>query len=99
MFCRSQSSSLPRSKTSSGAVVAVRSRRSTPGRRPLSSHSWSSWAGGDTDLLQVVGGKGRGQGEFMNPQGIGVTYKGDILVTDSNNQCVQVLNLMLEKKT
>ena len=26
----------------------------------------------------------------MNPQGVALTYKGDILVTDSNNQCVQV---------
>ena len=26
----------------------------------------------------------------MNPQGVTLTYKGDILVTDSNNQCVQV---------
>ena len=72
--------------------MAVRSRRSTPGRRPLSSHSWSSsWAGTDCDdLVQVIGGKGRARGEFMNPQGVTLTYKGDILVTDSNNQCVQV---------
>ena len=42
------------------------------------------------DLVQVVGGKGRARGEFMNPQGVTLTYKGDILVTDSNNQCVQV---------
>ena len=70
----------------------MRSRRSTPGRRPLSSHSWSSsWAGTECeDLVQVMGGKGRARGEFMNPQGVTLTYKGDILVTDSNNQCVQV---------
>ena len=73
-------------------AVAVRSRRSTPGRRPLSSHSWSSsWAGTECeDLVQVIGGKGRAKGQFMNPQGVTLTYKGDILVTDSNNQCVQV---------
>ena len=72
--------------------MTVRSRRSTPGRRPLSSHSWSSWAGGESDLVRAVGSKGRGRGEFMNPQGVAVTYKGDILITDSNNQCVQVIN-------
>ena len=72
--------------------MAVRSRRSTPGRRPLSSHSWtSSWAGTESDdLVQVIGGRGRARGQFMNPQGVTLTYKGDILVTDSNNQCVQV---------
>ena len=39
-----------------------------------------------------MGAKGRGKGEFMNPQGIGVTFKGDILVTDSNNQNVQMFS-------
>ena len=38
----------------------------------------------------MIGGKGRAKGQFMNPQGVTLTYKGDILVTDSNNQCVQV---------
>ena len=39
-----------------------------------------------------MGAKGRGKGEFMNPQGVGVTFKGDILVTDSNNQNVQMFS-------
>lgn len=93
---RSQSSSLPRPRTSSG--VRLRSRRSTPGgrRRPVSVHTGSSGGssglagGGDTDLVLVTGARGRARGEFLNPQAVAITFKGDILVTDSNNQNVQV---------
>ena len=37
-----------------------------------------------------MGTRGRGRGEFLNPQGVAVTLKGDLLVTDSNNQNVQM---------
>ena len=37
-----------------------------------------------------MGARGRGRGEFLNPQGVAVTLKGDLLVTDSNNQNVQM---------
>ncbi|VDP72039.1 unnamed protein product [Echinostoma caproni] len=42
------------------------------------------------DLLQTVGTKGRGDGEFANPTGICVTRENKILVADSNNACIQV---------
>ena len=86
---RSYSSSLPRKKTG----VRVRSRRSTPGGRPVSAHSWGSAGSGqnpvDDDLILVIGSRGRNKGEFSNPQGVSVTPDGKILVCDSNNQCVQ----------
>ena len=87
---RSYSSSLPRQKDG----VRVRSRRSTPGGRPLSAHSWNSIGSGknpvDDDLILVIGSRGRGKGEFTNPQGVAVTSTGEILVCDSNSQYVQV---------
>ncbi|TPP56718.1 Tripartite motif-containing protein 2 [Fasciola gigantica] len=44
------------------------------------------------DLLQTVGTKGRGDGEFANPTGICVTRENKILVSDSNNACIQVFD-------
>lgn len=45
----------------------------------------------DDDLLISIGFKGRGKGEFLNPQGIAT--KGDnIVIADSNNQCVQIFS-------
>ena len=43
----------------------------------------------EDDLLIRVGFKGRGKGEFTNPQGISCA-NGRLLVADSNNQCIQV---------
>ena len=87
---RSYSASLPRKNNG----IRMRSRRSTPGGRPISAHSWSSAGSGrnavDDDLVLVIGSRGRGKGEFTNPQGVAVTNTGDILVCDSNTQCVQV---------
>jgi len=100
---RSCSASLPRQKDG----VRVRSRRSTPGGRPLSAHSCNSFGSGkklswnssgsgknpvDDDLILVIGSRGRGKGEFTNPQGVAVTSNNEILVCDSNSQCVQVFN-------
>ena len=46
----------------------------------------------DDDLILAVGNRGRGKGEFTNPQGVVVLSSGRILVCDSNNQCVQVFS-------
>ena len=86
---RSYSASLPRPSS------RIRSRRSTPGNsRPMSANSWNSLGSTrniiDDDLILSVGSRGRGKGEFTNPQGVAVTSEGDILVCDSNTQCVQV---------
>jgi len=91
---RSYSASLPRQKNG----IRVRSRRSTPGGRPLSAHSWNSFGSSprntvDDDLILVIGARGRGKGEFTNPQGVAVSSNDEILVCDSNNQCVQVFSL------
>ena len=91
---RSYSASLPRPGSSSTSS-RPRSRRSTPGRpaRPSSANSWASLGSrtaADEDLILAVGSRGRGRGEFTNPQGVAVTQQGEILVCDSNTQCVQV---------
>ena len=56
--------------------------------------SWTSLGsrGGpvEDDLILSVGTRGRAKGGFANPQGVAVTNTGRILVSDSNNQCVQV---------
>ena len=103
---RSCSASLPRQKDG----VRVRSRRSTPGGRPLSAHSCNSFGSGkklswnssgsgknpvDDDLILVIGSRGRGKGEFTNPQGVAVTSNNEILVCDSNSQCVQAMLVMI----
>ena len=54
-------------------VIRVRSRRSTPGNsRPVSANSWNSLGSSrnimDDDLVMAIGNRGRGKGEFTNPQ-------------------------------
>jgi len=87
---RSYSASLPRPSN------RIRSRRSTPGSRPMSANSWNSLGSSrnamDDDLIIAIGSRGRGKGEFTNPQGVAVTHSGEILVCDSNSQCVQVFS-------
>ncbi|XP_076344976.1 tripartite motif-containing protein 2-like isoform X2 [Tachypleus tridentatus] len=46
----------------------------------------------EDDFLRRIGNKGRGKGEFTNPQGVCLTQIGHIVVTDSNNQCIQVFS-------
>ena len=62
----------------------------------MSANSWNSMGSSrnlmDDDLIMAVGNRGRGKGEFTNPQGVCVTSTGDILVADSNTQCVQVFS-------
>ncbi|CAG0887050.1 unnamed protein product [Darwinula stevensoni] len=46
----------------------------------------------EDDLIGAIGTRGRGKGQFTNPQGVCCTTSGEIVVTDSNNQCVQVFS-------
>ncbi|XP_022244408.1 tripartite motif-containing protein 2-like isoform X1 [Limulus polyphemus] len=52
----------------------------------------------EDDFLRRVGNKGRGKGEFTNPQGVCLTPAGYIVVTDSNNQSIQVFSLRGDHK-
>ncbi|XP_013787373.2 tripartite motif-containing protein 2-like [Limulus polyphemus] len=47
----------------------------------------------EDDLILRIGTRGRGKGEFANPQGVCFTESGFIVVADSNNQCIQVFSL------
>lgn len=40
--------------------------------------------------LITAGTKGRNKGEFANLQGVATSDTGNVLIADSNNQCVQV---------
>ena len=51
----------------------------------------------EDDLLLRVGEKGRNRGEFTNPQGV-MVHQDNLVVTDSNNQCIQVFNAIGEFK-
>lgn len=44
--------------------------------------------------LWVSGSRGRERGEFSNLQGISTSTNGRIVVADSNNQCIQVRDLL-----
>lgn len=50
------------------------------------------------ELFFLLGTKGRNKGEFTNLQGVAASSQGNVLIADSNNQCVQVkiiLNVLL----
>jgi len=46
----------------------------------------------EDDLILKIGHRGRERGGFTNPQGVAATNNGRIVVTDSNNQCVQIFD-------
>jgi tripartite motif-containing protein 2/3 len=52
----------------------------------------------EDDLILKIGGRGRSRGEFTNPQGVAATFNGRLVVTDSNNQCVQIFDKTGEVK-
>ncbi|KAL4618132.1 tripartite motif-containing protein 2-like isoform X2 [Arapaima gigas] len=46
----------------------------------------------EDDMIFRVGTKGRNKGEFTNLQGVAASLDGNILIADSNNQCVQIFS-------
>ncbi len=82
--------SLEKSVQSKSQKSVALSQRGT--KRPSSSRSHGSSRKSnpvEDDLVVRIGSKGRGKGEFTNPQGI-YTAGGKIVIADSNNQCIQV---------
>ncbi|CAG7717931.1 unnamed protein product, partial [Allacma fusca] len=90
-----------------GASVSPRSRVSTPTKKFYSNghiahktngsiygHGSSSRRSNtlEDDLILKIGQRGRNRGEFTNPQGVASTLNGRLVVTDSNNQCVQIFD-------
>uniref|UniRef100_A0A3B3SVL7 Tripartite motif-containing protein 2 n=1 Tax=Paramormyrops kingsleyae TaxID=1676925 RepID=A0A3B3SVL7_9TELE len=46
----------------------------------------------EDDMIFRIGTKGRNKGEFTNLQGVAASPTGNILIADSNNQCVQIFS-------
>lgn len=86
----SSSSDRPNSKTARTVGVRQRATRRTPSAKSAGSNRRSNPI--EDDLVLRVGNKGRNKGEFTNPQGVCCASNGRVIVTDSNNQCVQVFN-------
>ncbi|XP_053086930.1 tripartite motif-containing protein 2 isoform X3 [Pangasianodon hypophthalmus] len=63
-------------------------------KRPGSMYSSGRGKGNATedDLILRIGTKGRNKGEFANLQGVAASDTGNILIADSNNQCVQIFS-------
>lgn len=76
-----------RSFISSRSSIATKSRNHS--KSPSSSRR-SNTALIEDDLILKVGHRGRGLGQFTNPQGICSTKDGRIVVADSNNQNIQI---------
>ncbi|GAB6023756.1 Tripartite motif-containing protein 2, variant 2 [Chamberlinius hualienensis] len=86
------SSDRPISKIPRTTGVKQRATKRTPSAKSASSCNRRSNPIED-DLVMRVGCKGRNKGEFTNPQGICYSSaSARIIVTDSNNQCIQVFN-------
>jgi tripartite motif-containing protein 2/3 len=52
----------------------------------------------EDDLILKIGTRGRNRGEFTNPQCVAATSNGRLVVTDSNNQCIQIFDTTGEFK-
>ncbi|CAL8081344.1 unnamed protein product [Orchesella dallaii] len=87
--------------------LSPRSRVSTPTKKFHNGHGHAMRTNGsvhglgsssrrsntlEDDLILKIGQRGRGKGEFTNPQGVAATPQGRLVVTDSNNQCVQIFD-------
>jgi len=46
----------------------------------------------EDDLILKMGNLGRKNGQFANPQGVASTQNGRLVVTDSNNQSIQIFD-------
>ncbi|XP_022258135.1 tripartite motif-containing protein 2-like isoform X2 [Limulus polyphemus] len=90
-FVEEESSSSDRPTSSKIPRTAGIRQRSS--RRPSSRRSSGSQRKNypfEDDLVMRVGNRGRGRGEFTNPQGVCCTSDNKFVIADSNNQCVQV---------
>ncbi|XP_030837060.1 tripartite motif-containing protein 2 isoform X1 [Strongylocentrotus purpuratus] len=98
--CKDDGSTTP--KSPSGKIPVRTSVRQKATRRPASAsgniRTFRSNNPIEDDLILTIGTHGRNKGEFTNPQGITSTASGRILVTDSNNQCIQGFNSSGEVK-
>uniref|UniRef100_A0A8C5HLX8 RING-type E3 ubiquitin transferase n=1 Tax=Gouania willdenowi TaxID=441366 RepID=A0A8C5HLX8_GOUWI len=92
-------------KPSEADVEGLKRRGKSPGQKKKGSKRASSALGTprrktqnpiEDDLIfkivSVSGTKGRNKGEFTNLQGVAASSNDNILIADSNNQCVQVFS-------
>lgn len=85
----STSSSQGRASASAASSSSIPLPERSDGSGKSSSGSPAAWS----DLVNVIGCRGRGAGEFANPQGVCVSAdQGGIVVADSSNQSVQAFS-------
>ncbi|XP_077444944.1 tripartite motif-containing protein 2-like [Stigmatopora argus] len=94
---------------STGSSEGTKRRGKSPGQKKKGSKRASSALGTprrktqnpiEDDLIFRTGTKGRNKGEFTNVQGVAsAAASGNILIADSNNQCVQVFSSQGEFKS
>ncbi|XP_061664958.1 tripartite motif-containing protein 2 [Syngnathoides biaculeatus] len=103
------SNSAANATPSTGSSEGAKRRGKSPGQKKKGSKRASSALGTprrktqnpiEDDLIFRIGTKGRNKGEFTNLQGIAAAAdSGNILIADSNNQCVQVFSSQGEFKS
>ncbi|XP_061524730.1 tripartite motif-containing protein 2 [Phycodurus eques] len=95
------SNSVANATPSTGSSEGAKRRGKSPGQKKKGSKRASSALGTprrktqnpiEDDLIFRIGTKGRNKGEFTNLQGVAAAASGNILIADSNNQCVQVFS-------
>ncbi|XP_061619948.1 tripartite motif-containing protein 2 [Phyllopteryx taeniolatus] len=102
------SNSAANATPSTGSSEGAKRRGKSPGQKKKGSKRASSALGTprrktqnpiEDDLIFRIGTKGRNKGEFTNLQGVSAAASGNILIADSNNQCVQVFSSQGEFKS
>nr|XP_057922824.1 tripartite motif-containing protein 2-like isoform X2 [Doryrhamphus excisus] len=97
----SPSSATVNATPSTGSSEGAKRRGKSPGQKKKGSKRASSALGTprrktqnpiEDDLIFRIGTKGRNKGEFTNLQGVAAASDGNILIADSNNQCVQIFS-------
>ncbi|XP_051920168.1 tripartite motif-containing protein 2-like [Hippocampus zosterae] len=102
------SNSAANATPSTGSSEGAKRRGKSPGQKKKGSKRASSALGTprrktqnpiEDDLIFRIGTKGRNKGEFTNLQGVAAAASGNILIADSNNQCVQMFSSQGEFKS